>query len=386
MSQSSEFKVGDVVSLNSHPYSTELQSIIFSGEPQLVSPLMIISELIKDAKTVYNETTRELISKVGNSSCKCIWYSSKSHQFEEEWLSSKLLKKIKSVSDPMKFSEEEAKSFVGKLVKIKTADLELQKKKSSLTSKSDSELTKSVITPLLTFVAPVMQVIQVVETKRTDLKEAIYDARTGEQKRFFSDWSLKCKWFNSSSDKFSEKFLPIDALLMLEEISEEYLSQLNTAIREGKFVKNIKVILKPHKITSRNGVYYLRGFDFLNNRSLDLKIKSSSILEILDEYHTLSGPFLNPITGEHVTKEDVINKGITDNSYLRITYKKKNGEVTVRTIKNYSLKVVNVSGNDNAYLEGYCLLRKKERTFKLKRVKKLETLDFTYKTSNTTIS
>jgi hypothetical protein len=84
----SKFSLGDIVALNSHPYDQFLTSVIISGEPQLLSPLMVIIEVLNDTRNQYDEKTGEEISKTGNSQCKCIWFSNKSHQFEETWVSS----------------------------------------------------------------------------------------------------------------------------------------------------------------------------------------------------------------------------------------------------------------------------------------------------------
>ena len=42
------FNLGDIVALKSHPYATEHHKILVSGEPFLISPMMVIVEIFND--------------------------------------------------------------------------------------------------------------------------------------------------------------------------------------------------------------------------------------------------------------------------------------------------------------------------------------------------
>ena len=68
------FKLGDVVALSSHPFTSSNHSILIGGEPQLISPLMIIVEIIGDSQNLYDENVGNQIQGKGGltAQCKCI--------------------------------------------------------------------------------------------------------------------------------------------------------------------------------------------------------------------------------------------------------------------------------------------------------------------------
>ena len=98
----SEWKNGTVVALKSHFYTEQINSdlIVYSGEPKLVSPLMVIVETMPEKKS-YHPTTGDLLDEKEDKSyqCKCTWFSSKNFHFEEIWISSRLLRIIKPVDE-----------------------------------------------------------------------------------------------------------------------------------------------------------------------------------------------------------------------------------------------------------------------------------------------
>jgi thiol-disulfide isomerase/thioredoxin len=374
----SQFKIGAIVALKSHPYQSSLTKIVFSGEPQLTSPLMVIVEHLDDVRDQFDEKTGNSISEKGQSQCKCIWYSTKSHQFEEAWLSSKLLKII-TENLKSEITPEIIKTTIGCQAILKTSDIELGKKKSSLSFKDNSDFGRTTITPLLSFVSPIMQIIQYIETKKSDIKEPLYDTKTGNQKRFYSEWSAKCKWYNPSSEKMVEKFIPLDALSIIKTIDETYLAELQKSIYDFTFLKSDTRLLQPKNLTYRNGIYYLRAYDFVKNKVKDYNLNTVEKFTIVNDYSTTKAPFFNPLTSEILSKIDAINNAKKSNAYIRIIYKKKNGEISTRTIHNYSIeKANNLKGIMTDYLQGYCNLRKAVRVFKIKRVQQIEVLDLNF--------
>jgi uncharacterized protein YodC (DUF2158 family) len=370
----SQFKVGDVVALQSHPYSDKFINIVFSGDPQTNSPLMVIIEVLIETKTQYDEKTGNLLLESGKSQCRCTWFSNKTHQFEDKWLHSGLLKIVKHADKLLE--ERYVKSLINSEVLFKTSDLELKKRKSSMSYKDHPENGKVSITPLLSFVSPVLHVIQVIEVKKSDFKEPIYDARSGQQKRFIPTWMIKCQWFNLSSDKMSEKLLPVEALTILTKANEDYVDSLNKAIETSVYLKNEKLLLSPKMLTYKNGRYYLQAFDFIKNKTREIDIIRHPDLSIIAKYYSNKGPYFNPLTADTLSIEDAINLAIKAGVYLRIQYKKKNGDLTTRTLSKLSIeKANNLKGVMTTYLKAYCHLRKAERLFKLKRILDLEVLD-----------
>lgn len=383
--QSSEkhpFKLGDIVALNSHPFSSFQHDILIGGESQLISPLMIIVEIQGDSQNLYDENSGHQIQGKGGSTaqCKCMWYSSKSFQFEDAWISSKLLKKIKNIDPVFKEKNSNGKYEhiqIGASVTLFTAHLELQKMKSSYKSEGGKE--RSSVNPLLSFVSPIMQIIG---TAKNESKEPLYDSKTGNKKKEISELLIKCKWFNPSSEKLSEKLIPIEALTLIPQVDEEKLKEIGDFIKIGepiliKFDSN-KTIIKPIKIKYTHGFYKLSGFDYLDNLvhefSIDAKLETSKIegYYFIDRVPNFKDEELDLKYSEQL--KQVIQKAITEKNYIRIKYKDPNNNVTLRTIKNFKTE----PENEETYLTGHCMLRNAERNFHLDRIQFLEVLSLKF--------
>ncbi|MDI9868584.1 WYL domain-containing protein [Flectobacillus roseus] len=373
------FKVGDIVALRSHPYTNFQHKVLISGEPQLISPLMVIVESIGDLQDVHDEFTGINLQKKGETSnCKCVWYSSKSAQFEEAWLSSKLLKLIQEKVETV--SEE---IVIGTIVTLSTAQLELSKVKSSLNI--EDEKVRTNLNPLLSFVSPLMQVIGV---PKNDKKEALYDVKTGNKKREISKQLIKCKWFNPSSDKMSEALIPIEALSIIPAIEEEKLNKYATYVKNKQHIliriEGSQTILLPQKIKYLHGIYSIVGYDYIEN-----KTHAFEILKLTNP-DELPNPFINyapNFDNEEIRVlsirdqiRQLINYGSEESKYLRIRYKDINNNLTIRTIKQYSIESININDTPIEYLAGFCKLRKDERHFQLDRIQSVEILNISYPT------
>ena len=83
--------IGSIVVLHSHPYKQDVQNVLISGDSQLLSPLMVVIETLEETKDQHDERTGLLQTKKGSAQCKCIWFSGKTHLFEEQWINSELL-------------------------------------------------------------------------------------------------------------------------------------------------------------------------------------------------------------------------------------------------------------------------------------------------------
>jgi hypothetical protein len=364
--ESHNFKLGDIVALSSHPFTSSQHDILIGGEPQLISPLMIIVEILRDVQNLYDENVGNQIQGKGGTTaqCKCMWYSSKSFQFEEALISSKLLKKIEDINDFMLKEKDDSGKYkylqIGTSVTLYTAQLELKKFKSSYKSEGGKE--KSSINPLLSFVSPIMQIIG---TSKNESKEPLFDAKTGNKKREVSELLIKCKWFNPSSEKMSEKLIPIEALSIIPKVDEDTLDKIATFIEKGDHIvvkyKGRKTIIKPLNIRCIHGFYKLSGYDYLTNKIENFSIGEKLIIpkKNIDKRCIDIVPNVK-VNMTHVEQlEAVILKAENDKNYVRIKYKDRNGNVTVRTIEGFE---TNKSDGSN-YLVGKCLLRNDMRNF-----------------------
>ncbi len=378
------FKIGDIVALTSHPFTALSQDVLIGGDPLLISPLMVIVEIIGDSQNLYDENTGLLLQEKSHKTaqCKCIWYSSKSFQFEEAWLSTKLLKRIKEKNSNSVLKEKDNSDNyqniqIGAKVTLSTAKMELKKLKSSY--KSEAENERISINPLLSFVSPIMQIIG---TAKNDLKEPSYDTKTGKKKREVSDLLIKCKWFNPSSEKMSEKLLPIDALTLIPDVDEEKLNDLQAFIKNKKHIliayKGVQTILKPERIICVHGFYRLSGYDYIKNTLNTFPINKNLSLPIegCQPYSIKHSNFKEENTDYVTQLEEVIINAIQNKNYLRIKYCDRHGNVTTRSVSNFKHSRTE-NGN---YLEGMCMLRKAERQFHLDRIQFLEVLNVKFGT------
>lgn len=363
------FKLGDVVALSSHPFTSSNHSILIGGELQLISPLMIIIEIIGDSQNLYDENVGNQIQGKGGSTaqCKCIWYSSKSFQFEEAWLSSKLLKKIEA-EDTSIFKEKDSNGKykhleMGTLVTLCTAQLELNKLKSSYKYEGGRE--RSTINPLLSFVSPIMQIIG---TAKNESKEPSYDSKTGNKKKEVSELLIKCKWFNPSSEKMSEKLIPIEALSIIPKVNEVKLSAITSFIEDGEHIvikfKERETIIKPQNIRYTHGFYKLTGYDYLSNKVEEfpiderLSIPKNGIDRISINVPNFQDDELK-LQGFDEQLKTIIARAKNSKNYIRIKYRDRNDNITIRTIVDFET-ITNEGVN---FLVGKCLLRNAMRNF-----------------------
>lgn len=378
------FKLGDVVALSSHPFTSSQHDIIVGGEPQLISPLMIIVEIIGDSQNLYDENVGNQIQRKGGATaqCKCMWYSSKSFQFEEAWLSSKLLKKIKeentSINNEKDNNGKHIHLEIGKLVTLCTAQLELRKLKNSYKNEGGNE--RLTINSLLSFVSPMMQIIG---TAKNESKEPLFDSKTGNKKKEISELLIKCKWFNPFSEKMSEKLIPIEALILIPEVDENKLKNINTFIKSGEHilvkVKERETIIKPEHIRFTHGFYTLNGYDYISNKIEEFLIDEELVISNISKVFFLKVPDFQDDTLKNKLYEEQVKIVVAiakkGNNYVRIKYKDRNANVTIRTIKEFDFFV-----QDNInYLVGYCLLRGAIRHFKINEIQFLGVLNLSSK-------
>ncbi|PBQ34568.1 hypothetical protein CNR22_23245 [Sphingobacteriaceae bacterium] len=382
-----EWKNGTVVALKSHFYTEKVNSdiIVYSGEPKIISPLMVIVETTPEKKS-YHPTTGDLIDGKDdkNFQCKCIWFSSKNFHFEEVWISSRLLRIIKPVDELVNYK-------YGDLVELRGSEIELGKKKSSLKFKNNQNETS--VTAELSFVSPIMQVIG---TTKNEIKEPLRDLNTQRPKRFISKTLVKCKYYNSASEKMTEVLIPIDALSKIPEFNKDALEPLKDAIERNKHLiltfpsakegsPPKKILVDPKKINYRAGRYYVSAFNLFNAMLEEFAILLTKY-EILESWYSEELPSFklvsNKVNGRLINAENIkhlIDK-VGKEKYYWIIYKDFKDDETKRVISDVEL-VGEEQGKDLSeevsltYLKAYCHLRQATRVFKVDGIKAIKVLN-----------
>ncbi|MDB5276363.1 MAG: hypothetical protein JWR61_1318 [Ferruginibacter sp.] len=380
-------KIGSIVALNSHPFfqRSDKDTTFISGDQAILSPLMVVAEILTESKSAYDESTGTEIIKKGTFQYKCIWYSSKSGHFEESWISSRLIKLIET--DTISLGSKDLE--YGALVTFKTVSIELSKKKMSLNADTSSQKLNRTITGILPFTSPVLQIIGFL---KSESKEPLIDIKTGEVRRIISSQLVKCKFFNFPADKFSDVVLPIEVLQKSYEISSTLLVTLNKAIADKTFLMTAsqsprfkETFIKPRHIVYKAGCYFLDGIDYLENRTVEVLIEGKeNQFQFLDNKFdhlpnfTLEKDKLN-IIGIGKKELEIFSKKI----YWRIKYKDVSDNFSIRTIYEVSFFANSKTENGRPisidYLKAKCILSNcEERFFRIDRIQSIKFLDIDF--------
>jgi hypothetical protein len=385
-----DFAIGSIVTFCTHPFfgESDKDSILISGDPSTLPPLMVIVETNKEVKSVFDENSGMEIINKGSFQCKVQWYASESSSFEEAWVSSTLLKTINSSSDTEKSNKQEYK--YGSIVVFKTAQIEVAKKKASLKQNGTlhEDRNKS-ITGILSFTSPVMQVIGVVQSDN----KKVYDQKTGQLKKQSAKELIKCKYYNPKGNKLSEVVFAKEALLHIESVPQDVINFLERVIEKGGFLKTVsennnfkQTIIKPQSIFYKLGSYFLEAKDYLQNKLIEVLIgpnREDQFGELLDDFQQLPifetyGQELRitPIRKETVSK-------LSQSVFWRIKYRDSNDNITTRTVyqpEYFHTTEIDPDDEDNIiqidYLKAKCILRNhQERFFRIDRIQRIEVLE-----------
>lgn len=364
------FQLGDIVALRSHPFEHNLTSVIYSGDPSHISPLMIVAEILLPANT-----KEEIDSDL--SEYKCIWYSSQMQSFEETWLSGYYLKLIE------KADEEAPLSFTsGDTVLFRTTFLELGKRKSSFSIEGKQSLVNNkatIITPLLNFSSPVFIVCNNGILNNQPTKSG------NKRKSIISDKKVKVKWYNSFKGKFSEYVLPTSCIAVSSKVSLNVLVQFQHAILKRNYLKvHIKdkttTIISPLRIVYINGEYNLRYSDLIKStHEEDKSISSIQIIAALDNLVDNSAPVFDFSKTNQPIQDviDLLQKGVSEKQVVRIKYKNIHDQISIRCLRNFEINS-HQNGTLEHYLSGKCMLKSDHRHFNVSRISKAELLSLTW--------
>ncbi len=406
-----KIRLGDLYSLKNHPYEGDVYNVLVAAFAAMTPPILVISEILNPPKEHDIETGAAKPKQV-----KGIYYCHKSHKFESIWINAEELKLIdenivaspaadnsgeatdgnvdeKQDEDEIKTNgtvfqkypksvslEEIKKSFLHKLVILKSCELELGKLKSTFSETENKPSVKE--TAHLDFLPPVLTVIDV----KPNEEKITYNAKSGNLKKISSAYLLKCKWYNPLSGSFSEDFIPIETvevvkldptvdlvsrLILTKEFVKQPLKK-QIELESGKKLKY--TYAQPLKLIFKHYKYCVKYYDLFRSQideaslsdfmvdddSLQLKdLIVSKIPEYDDATHTMS---------------NVVDYPFTIGNYYRITYKDTHGTITVRIIfiKKVLPKIIIIAD---------CLLRDgNERHFRLheESLFKIEVLDQNY--------
>lgn len=377
--RSSDFAHGTIVALKSHFFDEGLISPVLAGNPLNSSPLMIVVEQLVEVSTTFNERTGENISLQGASQCRCMWFSTKKQEFVDAWFASKLLKVVTPVSNAKPIVEEYSKdtisSLIDQLVIFRTTPIETKKRKSSAINKGGIQENNNIVA-LLNYVGPVMQIVQVMEYRNIEQKEASYDIKTGNRKRHTHQWVARCKYFNSETEKLIEKIIPLDCLELVSPFPKDQLKIVQYVLDKSSYLTDSKTIVKPYRILYLNGDYILTGYDYVLNKTVNRKIKLNSKFSEIENYYEKRARMFNPESGEIVEISELLKDENTDKKYVRIKYKKDDDEITFRTLTECKkINAPNALGVATDYITGFDHSRKDKRTFLLVRIQSVKILN-----------
>lgn len=207
------FKIGEVVTLKSHPLAFQENGEIDSYVNH-IPPFMCVKEIhIEKNKQIYSKEIEEA-QIADNIKYLCVYFNQHRTIFEEKFIYHEMLVSLKDVTfhreedgfneDEMKLIEETANYKppiyqFGKRVFFKTYKLEKRKK-----FKRIGHDKKSSTKTFLTHTSPAF----VLNGCKINDQKAMYNAKNGELQRQCFEEFFKVLWYNSYQEKFSEGYFP----------------------------------------------------------------------------------------------------------------------------------------------------------------------------------
>lgn len=416
------FQIGTIVASKSHPFYQASQEILIAGEPINLSPLMVIIEVSKETRNLFDENTGESISTKGKGHCKCIWYSLKDNAFAEAWFPFDSLKlidtneedlilneidlDIAAYTDPKEYIKELNKKLKSKRVLFRTTDIETKKIKETASYQVDGSMAQK-LSSLLSFVCPPLEIIQVKipEGKSINTK---FDSKSGERRHFVSSIQVKCRFYLGLSNKWSEHFLPIESVILLEETDQILISNLSEVIESNKYIKfaansfsdvlrregEPEIIMKPTRISYLNGRYTLKGEDIIHSQEISLSIDNEIFskieeLDVKEVFAEDSFPNFKFKKGqkapgwEHIFSEfsEFIEGQSLNNAYIHISYRNNQDKIVNRTLRDYFV-VAGIDERAKNYLHGFCCSKQEERSFRYDKIQNVRALRTVFETEN----
>lgn len=393
----SNFILGELVTLKHHPYFDSIVDIYISADSTMIPPIMVITEILE---SIIDEDNKSELQKQ-EVQIKCMFYSHKTHKYEENWF---LPDQVKIISDShshlFKFNEITneadvvADGIIHKNVILKTWKIELVKKKISLNDTSSNGRINKTITANLNFLPPVMTVLRITK----NIKSKIIEKKPIRRERKESLFLYTCRWFNPKTNSFSEgKFSP-DSLELVEN-DEKIVSMFDNFISNGTIFKfnnpniiinNGNTIGKASKITYNHCYYELEYFDFIKNRLEKINLINFKLADfelVIKPVLKFAPSFSEIHVGLSVVDfihEEIIKKPtLSEKRIFRIKYIDRSENLTVRVITCCTCHYIenpldskrNKIDNRENYLKAKCFIRNEDfRYFRFEGIQSIELL------------
>ncbi len=384
-----KLNIGDLVSLKSHPFNIFNESLIGAFVDN-TPPIMVISEVLKsnsyDTESEEVDTETNKVKKLPNQYL-CYFYSSKTSSFEKHWFKQNEIKKIDSdiETNQEKVTKTEDKvsllnKYKDNLVVLKSADLELSKKKTTWSRTKEEDINKT--QAFLEFLSPVMTVIDVVENQNFN-KDRV-NPKNGEIKRESCKFLLKCKWFNPIKQTFSEEIIPYKILQLVEFNSNKIESiengintknvfqliekDLNISLENSRYSFN-KYIIELKEVVIQNHLMKIFYKNLINNKIESKIIENLEIIDSEKEFKQfVDSEFPNYSNSEY---NNPLKLEWQKDKFYKIDYLDKKGKFTTRIITNCKVEEFETEDDekDVKFVIANCLLRDgKIRHFRLSNI------------------
>lgn len=366
------FSIGDFVALQNHPYFLKNQNIKVAANAEMTPPVMIIGEILD--KDEYNPLT----GKQSEIQLRCYYYSTKDGKYIDKWIKAEQLKKIdadKTYLDIKKLSDIDdydleflKKSYLNKLVCLKSVDIELNKKKIFIDSSDGIRTNKE--NNHLEFLPPVMTIIDILKNKD---EKKFSSTKLDHLEKDLSKYLFKCKWYNPKTSSYSEELIP-SIILGIVNNQADQLKKIVSGISDSDYIiinansfeledsSNIVFnnIIKPTELIFSHYYYKLNAFNYIKQKTssypLDDTIVNGGIIDFRERSTVFGYTYPRYKTNFRPITANIFN----DNEYYLIKYRDKFNKITTRVIKViYKEPYTDPEDNtDQIFLVSNCLLRK----------------------------
>ena len=218
--------------------------------------------------------------------------------------------------------------------------------------------------------------MQVLGRVKNESKEPLIDSVTHKTIRHISKNKIKCQFYNSLSNKFSEILIPEECLVEVKPVKEDVRKMLLEDIDNERLV-NLKTdkydkigqVLALHAMSGHFSIDFL---DYSSQKEISIELNGVNIVTDVVELGKTYPLF-------EIGKDDKFQiisiydvlKSIKTTVKLLIVHKKESGQISKRIIHPIGLH--NTSDNEEiiyekVYLEANCELRDAKRFFRLDRI------------------
>jgi hypothetical protein len=357
--------IGSIVANLAHPFHETNSNILITTYAHFTPPLMVVIE--KNYGVKYNSLSGE---HEDNDSYKCLYYSTINGSFESNWFKRRELKLIDGNLAPSSKEhknttlEDLKKQFLGRMMILKSVDLELGKKK---IWSDDDETQKMKTNNLLDYLPPLGSVIDV---KYNDDPQK-YSEKDGKPIHRKSKILVKLRWLNNITSKYSEEYISFDALKVVDisllnfSSDKYYFHAVKIYLEEITDKKIVKVPLKIKDILWKHYFYIYRFVDQFSGQ-----IKAFSSEKELQKITDVSSEETKAIQKSLDHKEfkykgimdffKTVRKADFEKKWFEIQYSDKNEKYTKRIIYINELIVEKTTiepMKETRLLKANCLLR-----------------------------